>query len=228
MKATIALGCLALGLFFPLGSTATERSYTYVEGGIARQYESLYVRSDENSLEAGGYVAGSYAFTDALYAFGALSRGTREWHVPNLDTGIPYDLDSRLLLGEIGLGYRLALHAHTDLLVEAAYQYEHFEHRYAFALGGTAGERTEKVSNGGYRISLGLREAFSPRVEGWLKLGYQDISRDYDEEALDPTDGELVASAGGQFRITPRWGVVVDAAHMHRTTVYSAGVRASF
>lgn len=218
MKVQIAL--LSLLLAAPLATQAGDLDYTYVEGGAMRHYPDMSAW-DQPERRNGAYLRGSFAFGEKLYAYGDISRTTGE--SARFMAGGP-DIawfDYKYTLGQFGLGAHHPLNDHTDALVELAYV--HLKERRSttyrpFPTAATRFSNSEK----GTQLRLGLREALTERVEGWMKVGYISMHRG------SPVDNGYTGEAGIQFKITPRWGVVADAQYLQAVTTYSLGVRANF
>lgn len=218
MRTQIAL--LAL-LAAPLATHAGSPDYTYVEGGAIRHYPDLSIWQQPERRN-GAYLRGSIALGEKLYAYGEASRTTGESTRLIADDRL-HQFDYRYTLGQVGLGAHHSLSDRTDALVELAYV--------------RLGERTStdaakwpypgipshsSGSEKGVQLNLGLREALTERVEGWMKVGYLSTHGDFS------IDNGYTGEAGVQFKITPRWGVVANAQFLPAITTYRLGVRATF
>ncbi len=223
---------LALLLAAPLAGNAGEIDYTFVEAGAARFYPEWLWGVDEATRYPGAYIAGSVALNEHFYAYGDISRTTRD------DTVITDGFDRftynyRHTHAQVGLGARYPLQDRTDALVELAYV--HLRSRtdrvkdrpWPYPIP----ERLPASTNAkGARLNIGVREAFTGHIEGWLKVGYQSMNGD----GWGPFSGEssynrgYSGEAGLQVKITPRVGVVANAQFLHDYTIYQLGVRANF
>lgn len=138
----------------------------------------------------GSYEIGGTGF----YALGSYS-----WLGSDEET---FDNDE-IKANELGVGYHHAIAGKTDLIGEVAY-------------------RNMKVAGlniDGARGSVGVRSAFSDRVEGIAKLNYYDAS-DY--------SGDVTGTVGGQYKFNPTWGATAEAEFGNGDKAYLLGVRASF
>jgi len=216
-----SLFTLALALT-SFASSANELSYDYVEGGVARHYATTSFPSERDPLK-GGYVRGSFALNDVVYVYGGFARTSRDELISFELNYSNYRVDFDDSLIQLGLGARHPLSDHTDVLVELAYIRDDWQH----TIHTPTGSLREKRDGAGGRLNLGLREVFSNRVEGWLKVGYLSLDRDFDRYS-DNSHGEFIGEVGGQIRITPRWGVVAEAQFLHKITTYQLGVRSNF
>ena len=153
--------------------------------------EAGYVNADGDA--DGAYVKGSYDFGQSgVYGFGQYGR----LEVDNSNF--------KLKPFELGAGYHYSLSGNTDLLGEAAY----------------ARVDTDVGDAEGYRASIGVRSALSPRFDGLAKVNYRD-GRDF--------NGNTTVTLGTEYHITPTWGVVGEAElGDHDARLYNVGVRASF
>lgn len=111
--------------------------------------------------------------------------------------------DDEVKGSEVGLGYHHGLSDKTDLLGEVAYR---------------------SLKNDAYRIdggraSVGVRSAFSDRIEGIAKVNYYDAS-DY--------DGDVTGTVGGQYKFNDTWGATAEAEFGNGDKAWLVGVRASF
>jgi opacity protein-like surface antigen len=111
--------------------------------------------------------------------------------------------DDEIKAHELGLGYHRAIADKTDLLGEVAY-------------------RSAKAGNvriDGARASVGVRSAFSDRVEGIAKVNYYDAS-DF--------NGDVTGTVGGQYKFNSMWGATAEAEFGNGDKAWLLGVRANF
>lgn len=154
-----------------------------------------YVEADYVNLDgdADGFgLRGSVNFGDSdFYGFGS-------WRQYDID-GISANFDH----SEIGFGYHHGLSDKLDLIAELAYS--HIDTRFG--------------NSDGYRTSVGLRGAFSSKVEGLLKANYTKHER---------MSGDFTATAGLQFKLNPTWGITTEVEFDDHDAAYLLGLRASF
>lgn len=208
----IALALLATA---PLAAqAATPINYTYAEAGYAHLDADA---NDFGSLKLnGGYVRGAWAINDRFHAFASYNRVADSARVGSVRGEIALD---ELALGA---GWQMQMservHFTTDLAWVRLAQTEKIsgfpqDSGYAHLNG-----RWEDTVHAG-RLTLGLRGKPTARTEAWIKAGVLDGSR---------IDGEFVGTLGGQFNLTPTWGIVSQAEWTGDLTRYTTGVRARF
>jgi hypothetical protein len=96
-------------------------------------------------------------------------------------------------------------YVNLELTIKASYQ-------------GDSGSASEDINAG--RATLGLRGTPSARTEAWARAGAMDGS---------DMDSTFYGTLGGQIKFNPTWGLVGEVQWIGSdTTLYSAGVRASF
>jgi len=210
MRNTVILAALLAAA--PLVGQAQSLSYTYVEAGWTQR--DLPSPLDEHAN--GGYLRGSWAVTDPIYVFAGFSQVRKTFH----DYGTAR---IELRQPELGIGYRQSLAERLDFTADIAFQ--RYETRtklsgYDALDGGMGldGEYKDHATVG--RLNFGLRGKPSERTEAWIKGGYLD--------GTDDQDGEFVGNIGGQFNITPTWGVVGEAVFVGDDQQWMLGARASF
>ncbi|WP_456954762.1 outer membrane beta-barrel protein [Lysobacter sp. HA35] len=184
----------------PFAASAAEVvSHTYVEGGWTRL--GLNTSSDLGSDTDfdGGYIRGSVGFAQSYYVFGGYARGT------NNDYGTDIDANE----SNIGVGWSMPAGERAELNAEIGYARK--EVKVSDAGFSTVGD--------GARASVGVRGAFNPHFEGWLKANYED-GGDF--------GGDFSGTLGVQAKINPTWGIVGELVAGDGYTRYNVGVRASF
>lgn len=182
-----ALLVLALVATAPMAAFAADGSpdlnYNYLEGGYANvdgDADGAYLRGSVELGQSNFYLTGEYARVE-------------------LDN-TNFDVD----FGEIGLGYRHALGAKTDLLGEVAYNRID----------------TDFGDLDGYRASVGVRHAFAPRFNGLAKVNYRDY---------DGTNGDYSLTVGGEFKFNQNWALAGEVeVGEHDAEQYRLGVRYNF
>lgn len=225
MKRLFAAAVLLLVL--PFAVSANNKDYTFVEAGAVRHYPDLLFWDKAEPYD-GAYVRGSFAFNEWIYAYGDISRTSGEKvHFVGESFYVPYDY--KYMFGQVGAGAHYPLNSQTDALVELAYV--HLNERIG---PGEEGRRiygfrhVSRNSWKGARFNLGLREALTDHVEGWLKVGYISLRDNHNDYGKYTGDGKYTGEVGVQVKITPRWGVVAEAQYLHAITTYQLGGRASF
>lgn len=212
---------LALLTLVPLAGHAGNIDYTFVEAGAARHYPDLSVWEKPERRD-GAYLRGSFALNERLYAYGAISRSGGENLRLIADSGRHW-FDYRYTFGQVGIGARTPISDRTDALVELAYFHlsqstSTDKDKWPYPGLPTRSSITEK----GVQLNLGIREAVTDNIEGWLKVGFLSLNSDY------IADSRFSGEAGIQVKVTPRWGVVAEAQFLHPITTYQVGVRANF
>ena len=155
--------------------------------------EGNYLKAD-HGVDGWG-LRGSAAIGDS----GFYGLGSYSWL--NADNGLGGNANVKA--NELGLGYHHEIAANTDLIGEVAY-------RNAKANG---------YNIDGARGSVGVRTAFSDRIEGLAKLNYYDAS-DY--------TGDVTGTVGGQYKFNSMWGATAEAEFGNGDKAWLLGVRASF
>lgn len=148
-RSLIALGLLAV---LPVAASASDLSYSYVEGGYAR-VNGLGAKVD------GAVLNGSVALGSRFHAFG----GYEALDIDAVDS----DVDSWTL----GFGYNHELSQSTDLVARLGYR--------NFDLNGPFDLSFEGES---YFTEVGVRSQLAPSFEGYVYAGYerpQNGSGDY-------------------------------------------------
>lgn len=198
--------CLALVLILvaaPLGASASELSYSYVEAGLGRaevQGESFFGEVD--STMTGEYIRGSVSVADSFYLFGGYETASdNAWGF-----GTQVETDEI----HFGFGYRHPLSGRADLVSELGHVRRDVQFDDGFG--------TYRGDVSGARVSVGLRGALSDNFEGLVKASYYggDFDRDF------------TATAGLQWRFTRIWGVTGEAETGGDATQLRLGMRASF
>lgn len=210
---------IALMMAMPLAANAENIDYTFVEGGAARHYPDLSPWSKPERRD-GAYLRGSIALSESTYAYGDISRTSGD-RVLFIADSYYQSYDYNYTLGQVGLGAHHPLNDRTDALIELAYV--HLNEGFSTDVKNRPhlpARGSMKVN--GARLNLGLREALTEHVEGWLKVGYLSMRSDFD------TYRKYAGEVGVQAKITPRWGVVAEAQFLHAITTYQLGVRANF
>lgn len=153
--------------------------------------EGDYVNADSDA--DGLAVRGSFNFgASDFYGFG----GYGKLNVDNAS----YDFKPL----ELGFGYHYALTDTTHLIAELAYN------NYDFG----------SDSLDGYRTSVGVRTAFTDKVEGILKANYKDF---------EDNSGDFSGTAGLLVKLNNTWGISGEVEFAeHNVQTYTAGIRASF
>ncbi|AXK73335.1 autotransporter outer membrane beta-barrel domain-containing protein [Lysobacter sp. TY2-98] len=182
----------------PFAASAAEGvSHTYVEGGWTRLSINTSSNVGSDTDFDGGYIRGSVGFAQSYYVFGGYARGT------NNDYGTDIDANE----SNVGVGWLMPMSERAELNAEIGYA------RKEIKVSGAG------FSTDGARASVGVRGAFNPHFEGWLKANYED-GGDF--------GGDFSGTLGFQAKINRTWGIVgeLDAGDgYHR---YNVGVRASF
>lgn len=197
MKTAYSIVAL-LAAVLPFTADAEELSHTYVEAGISRYTEQVpaWLGADEDY--DGGYVRGSVAIGADAYVFGGYTRGSDDTRMPVVGD---YEIDAART--QLGLGYGWQVAPSTELVAEASY----LQHEW------------DRYSDGGARVSAGVRTQLLERVEGWAKASYT--------EGLFGRS-RYSAQAGALFELTDRWGISGEVDVEDDANRYSLGVRASF
>ena len=187
----------------PLCASASELSYSHIEGGLGRaevQGETFFGEAD--STMTGEYIRGSVAVAESLYLFGGYETASdNAWGF-----GTQVETDET----HFGVGYRHPLSGRTDLISELAHVRRDVQFDDGFG--------TYRGAASGARVSVGLRGGLSDNFEGLVKASY--YGGDF--------DGDFTATAGLQWRFTPTWGVVGEAEAGGDATKLTLGMRASF
>lgn len=206
MKKSIVLAAiLASGAF---SAQAADLSYTWVEGGYAQlNIDDDYLGDPEGK---GGYIRGSYQLSSQAYVFGGYAQVSEDYSYAG--DRLDVDVDQ----AELGFGFRMSAGDNVDFTADIAMVRLGAEAEIRFTDGDRIAE--DDHTNAG-RVTVGLRGTPSPRTEAWIKGGYLDGS---------DLDGEFVGTLGGQFKLNPTWGLVVEGEVIGDLTRYFAGVRASF
>ena len=151
---------LALAALLPLGATAAELDYSYIEAG--------YNRIDAHGSDAdadGPAVNGSVALGESFFLYGGYSAN-------DIDDS-PADVD----VSRIGLGWRYGLASGSDLLVKANY------------IKADVGGVPIDLDADGYEAEVGLRTAHGDNFESYVALGWQD-GGDFDGDAYVTLGGQ--------------------------------------
>jgi Ax21 family sulfation-dependent quorum factor len=139
-RSILALGLLAA---LPFAATASDLSYSYVEGGYSR-VNGLGAKTD-------GYVVnGSIAIGAGFHAFGG-------YEALDIDRA-RVDADS----WNLGFGYAHSLNQSTDLVARLGYS--------KFDLAGPLGINLDGES---YFSEVGVRSQLAPQFEGYIFAGYE-------------------------------------------------------
>ncbi|GMV27925.1 MAG: hypothetical protein AMXMBFR59_00500 [Rhodanobacteraceae bacterium] len=101
----------------------------------------------------------------------------------------------------LGVGYHTPVGDTTDLFTDVAYI------------------KNTTLDNDGVGARVGVRSALSPKFEGAAWVGY---------EKLDHTDGNGSLGVSGQYKFTPRFGLVAEARVGENDTSFLVGPRLSF
>lgn len=193
----------------PLAAQANDAiSYTYAEAGLARAELDM---GDSDTLKAnGGYLRGSWGFTPSTYVFGSYT------NVSDSESFDGLRIKGTLEQLELGLGWHMPMTERVDFTADIAYVNLELTAKASY-MGVTA--RDGDDINAG-RATLGLRGTPSPRTEAWVRAGAMDGS---------DMDSEFYGTLGGQIKFNKNWSVVGEAQWIGSdTTIYMAGVRASF
>lgn len=207
MRKTLIIAALLAAC--PLAAHANDAlSYRFVEGGANRAELDM---ADAGTLKAtGGYLRGSWGFTPSIYVFGGYN------NVSDSESYHGLRLKGTLEQLELGLGWHMAMSERVDFTADLAYV--NLELTMKASYQGVS-ERTSDDINAG-RATLGLRGAPSARTEAWIRAGAMDGA---------DMDSEFYGTLGGQIKFNPTWGLVGEVQWIgSETTLYSAGVRASF
>lgn len=207
MKKSLALA-LALAVA-PFAASADALSYTYVEGGYAKQHiDDEFL---DNPEADGLFVRGSYDLGSGVNLIGGVSRTSYDETIE----GVRVDVDATE--AELGLGYHQSMSERVDFIAELAWV------RVDSDVEIDGEELVDGQATGG-RGAVGVRGRFNDVVEGLLKANYYDGG--------DFEDGEFTGVVGALFTINPTWGINAEIEHGDfagvDTTRYNVGVRASF
>lgn len=162
----------------------------------ASELSYTYIEGDYVNVDSdadGVAVRGSFNFgTSDFYGFGSYGN-------LNIDNS-SFDIDAL----ELGFGYHYALNDKSHLIAEAAY----------------TNIDTDVDSHDGFRTSVGVRTAFTDKVEGILKANYSDA---------EDFGGDFSGTAGLLVKLNDTWGIngEVEFAE-HNVQTYTVGIRASF
>jgi len=194
----------------PLAAQANDAlSYTYAEAGLAH----AEIRTGDllGTVKGnGGYLRGSWGFTPNVHAFGSYTNVSDSGRIDDLR------IKGTLEQLELGLGWHMAMSDRVDFTADIAYVNLELTAKASY-MG--VSERDSIDTNAG-RATLGLRGKPSARTEAWIRAGAMDGS---------DMDSEFYGTLGGQIRFDKTWSIVGEAQWIGSdTTVYMAGVRASF
>jgi len=227
MRKQLALAALMGAVSFA-APAAESLSYTFLEGGYARQSKdelpSLWggvmqtLRPHAPDTD-GIFVGGSFAITDSWYAFGNYRRGTDDVDVDTFDlfwgqvtSTAKHEVTATTF--NLGVGYRYGVTDSTDLLAEFS------AHRMEFDIQG---DRYPEDPSTDLRVSVGVRSAFGP-MEAWAKASYTDIGP---VERGSQPDG-FSATGGLQYKFNPTLGIVGEYEGGDGYSQFTLGLRASF
>lgn len=179
------------GLVLSAGSAIAQDdpalSWSYLEGGLS------HIDVDGDG-ETGFNVRGAAQLAEHFYLHGAWDR----WEVDTIFG------DEDIDLIKLGLGFRTAVTATSDLFVEASYA--------ELELLG--------ASTDGLRTDVGVRAAFGDRIDGRVFGGVQT-------DAFDEFEGILGADVA--FGLTDRLGLVLSAeTYEFDAEIYRVNLRLSF
>lgn len=164
----------------------------------ASELSYTYVEGDYVNVDSdadGVAVRGSFNFgASDFYGFGGYGS-------VNLDNS-NIDIDEI----ELGFGYHYALNDKSHLIAELAY----------------TNDDVGPFSIDGYRTSVGVRTAFTDKVEGLLKANFSDVENNNNK-------GDFSGTAGLLVKLNNTWGIngEVEFAE-HNVQTYTVGIRASF
>lgn len=212
---------LALALLLATASSAAAAadglSHNYVEVGFVRHQKETPVVFTQpgfsvNDLKAdGGYIAGSFEFMSNVYLFGGYHKGNDDVAVNFNGVKTPFEIDTDLQQGHIGLGYHHTLSDRVEWTGEISY----INTRADLKFDGLK----DRLEADDYRGSLGLRGDLAANFEGWVKVNYTDG---------DAYDGEVSGTLGALIKFNETWGIVGEAEVGSDDKQYRVGVRASF
>lgn len=206
MRKTLILAALLAAT--PFAATASELSYTYVEGGWTQFHINDNLLEDPSA--DGGYLRGSFAIAPQVHVFGGYSAVSKSYSLSSAR------LKMELAQPELGIGYHMTLSDRVDFTTDIALVRLSLEEK----ISGMPGYNgTYKDHSNAGRATLGVRGKPSARTEAWLKGGVMDGS---------DIDTTFVGNLGGQVKFNATWGVVGEIQFIEDTTQYMAGVRASF
>lgn len=106
---------------------------------------------------------------------------------------------------QIGVGYHHSISDSADLIAELGYVS-------GDVLGGL-------LSNDGYSVAVGFRNAFSDNVEGILKVNYVDFSG---------ADGEFSVQTGLVYHVNENIGIVGGVEFADNVNTFALGLRGNF
>lgn len=214
-------------LLLPASAIAAEKlGYTWIEA----DYINLDIDEfddDQDIIEDfddgdGWAVRGSLAFTENFFSFAGYS---------DTDSDATFFDDDNLLITansdikklDLGLGFNWMLASseasQTDFVVRAAYTDVDYG---SFGLGGSSSDDSlsdlNDDSSDGWYADAGLRAHLTSWFEGGIGIRYTDI------ESIDNVS--FVGNA--LFKITPGWGVNIEADIGDEVSTYMLGLRYTF
>ncbi|MDO5611310.1 MAG: diffusible signal factor-reguated Ax21 family protein [Pseudomonadota bacterium] len=201
MKINKSLVALALATALPMAAHAADGiSYNYVQAGYTQ------LNGDDDVKAKGWSIDGSLAIAPNW----SIYTGTDQLSIK----GVSADANT----WRLGGSFNTAVAANTDFIVRGGYQ--------RLAVG--AETRNLTIRNGthfnGYNIETGVRSALAPQFEGYALVGYERFS---EKNGFDPGDGAY-GRLGGQFKITPNWGINGDVKFASGDSVWTIGPRYSW
>lgn len=187
-------------------------TYTFVEAGVGRMDISSYGIKESGN---GGYVRGSTAINESLYAFSGYNRASKSWHGGTERLKIAIDQT------ELGIGSNVRVSPRTDFISELSYVRLGGEVKYsdqAFPDDNISGSDHLNAA----KLMLGFNGNISPNFNVWAKAGYLQVNSNY----LIENSG--LGNIGFQYRFTPNWGLVGEAEFYDDVRFYRLGIRANF
>ena len=205
-------------LSLPLTCFAHGFNYNYVEGGGHSETMAI-TQSGKRSNGYGGYLSGSWQFTDSAYLFSNITYATKNYHLDTADT--TNHVKSSTALPEIGLGLHRSM-GNVDLLTEASYVLSSWKLNQDGASrdGHLVYSDHESSAMSVFRLLVGMRAHLLPQMDGWLKAGYMDGGKDY--------DNHFFGVLGSQYHFNDMWSLVAQVELDHQSTHWNIGARVQF
>lgn len=215
MRKILFLSCL---LSLPFTSFAHDFNYNYIEGGW--RTDTIGLSNKGKRINGyGGYLSGSWEFTDSVYLFSNLTYTTKSFHTKN--PVVTHHEKKTIALPEIGLGLHRSMND-FDLLTEVSYVFSHekINENDTTTQGNMTLSSHESSTNGVFRLLAGMRAHLLPQMDGWVKAGYMDGGNHY--------DNHFFGVLGSQFHFNNMWSLIAQVELDHQSTHWNIGARAQF
>ncbi len=150
--------------------------------GLSYDYaEAAYAETRDGGYSAQGLaVNGSYALNPNFNLFGDFTRQKTDFK------------DRSFHLWHVGVGYSHEIANHTDLVSRVAYS--------------SATPASPLITFGGWSAEAGIRTSFSPYLEVFALLGYEDYLK---KKGYDPK-GQYHLDLGAQAKLNRTWSLSAD------------------